>query len=257
MLKLRPHLAALLLLAGAAAGPALAAQDQSANPLRDSYDNVYRILHLDLHAAELLAWKQCPERERCRVTATLSDTGKALAVRADAATHARLVEALAREDAAPRTQVFQLHLFEGSPTAAAAPAAELPPGARKAFEDLRGFLPYKSYRLLDTAWLPTTSTVSARLIGDGGASYEAELRFRRVGDLEAQQLFVDGFRLREESDSPALKSAGGERRAPRQLLNTSFALAIGETIVVGTSRVDGAGDKALVVLLTAVAEATP
>ena len=63
MPKLRPHvLAALLLLAGAA-GPALAAQDQSA-PLRDTYDNVYRILHLDLHTAELLAWKECEQREQ-------------------------------------------------------------------------------------------------------------------------------------------------------------------------------------------------
>ena len=254
MQKLRPCLAALLLLA--AVVPALAAQGQGAEA-QPTYDNTYRISHLDLHAAELLAWKECEQRERCRVTATVSDAGKSLAVRADAATHARIVQALAREDAAPPTQVFQLHLLEGTATAAGAFPADLPAGARKALEDLRGFLPYKSYRLLDTGWLPTTFTVSARLVGDGDASYLTDLRFRRVGSLEEKQLFVEGFHLREDPTSPALVDDKGQRRPPRQLLNTSFGLDIGETIVVGTSRVDGASDKALVVLLTAVAEAAP
>lgn len=255
MLHLRRHaLAALLLLASAA--PSLAAQDPGAAE-RPVYDNEYRVLHLDLHTAELLAWAQCEQKERCRVTATFSDAGKVLGVRADAATHARIVQALAREDAAPPTQVFQLHLLEGATAAAGAPPGDLPAGARKALDDLRGFLPYRSYRLLDAAWLPTTSTVRARLVGDRGASYEAELRFRRVGALEEKQLFVDGFRLREEGSSPALVDEKGRDRPPRELLNTSFGLDIGETIVVGTSRVDGASDRALVILLTAVAGPAP
>jgi hypothetical protein len=251
---LRTPLAALLLLAGLAA-PAATAQGGDGSP---PYGNRYLISHLDLHAAELLAWERCPEKERCKVSSTMTGEGvKVLEVLADAATHERIVQALAREDAAPSTQVFQLHLLEGSAGGTAASPADLPPGARKALEDLRGFLPYKSYRLLDAAWLPTTSTVRARLVGDRGASYEAELRFRRVGALEEKQLFVDGFRLREEGSSPALVDEKGRDRPPRELLNTSFGLDIGETIVVGTSRVDGASDRALVILLTAVAGPAP
>jgi len=255
VLKLRPHLAALLLLAALAAMPAAAAQGGADAPL---YENRYLVSHLDLHAAELLAWEECTPKERCRVNSTMTGEGvKVLGVMADAATHARIVQALAREDAAPPTQVFQLHLLEGATAAAGAPPGDLPAGARKALDDLRGFLPYRSYRLLDAAWLPTTSTVRARLVGDRGASYEAELRFRRVGALEEKQLFVDGFRLREEGSSPALVDEKGRDRPPRELLNTSFGLDIGETIVVGTSRVDGASDRALVILLTAVAGPAP
>ena len=251
MPTLRPQiLAALLLLAGLAA-PAAAAQGGDGSP---PYQNRYLISYLDLHAAELLAWELCPQKERCKVVSTMTGEGvKVLEVLADSATHERIVQALAREDAAPRTQVFQLHLLEGSTAGAVAAPSDLPPGASKALEDLRGFLPYKSYRLLDTAWLPTTGGVQARLVGDGGASYAVDLRFKRVGDRKEKRLFVEFFRMREEGTSPALMNL----RPPRQLIETSFGLEIGETIVVGTSRVDGASDKALVVLLTAVAEAAP
>ncbi len=248
MPHLRTPLAALLLLAGLAA-PATAAQGGDGSP---PYQNRYLISYLDLHAAELLAWELCPQKERCKVVSTMTGEGvKVLEVLADSATHERIVQALAREDAAPRTQVFQLHLLEGSTAGAVAAPSDLPLGASKALEDLRGFLPYKSYRLLDTAWLPTTGGVQARLVGDGGASYAVDLRFKRVGDRKEKRLFVEFFRMREEGTLPALA------RPPRQLIETSFGLEIGETIVVGTSRVDGASDKALVVLLTAVAEAAP
>lgn len=252
MPKLRRCPATLLLLAVVAAPAAAAQSGNAAAP----YGNRYLIAHLDLHAAELLAWEQCPQKERCKVSGTMTGEGvKVLEVMADAATHARIVEVLAREDAAPQTQVFQLHLLEGSTSGTGFPA-DLPPGARKALEDLRGFLPYKSYRLLDSAWLPTTGLVQARLVGDGGASYDTDLRFKRVGALEEKRLLVELFRMREEGTSPALMEQG-KLRPPRQLITTSFGMEVGETIVVGTSRIDGASDKAFVILLTAVAEPAP
>lgn len=254
MPHLRTPLVALLLLAGLAAPAAAAQGGDGSSP----YGNRYLISHLDLHAAELLAWERCPEKERCKVSSTMTGEGvKVLEVLADAATHERIVQALAREDAAPSTQVFQLHLLEGSTGGTAAAPADLPPGARKALEDLRGFLPYRSYRLLDAAWLPTTGGVQARLVGDGGASYAVDLRFKRVGDRKEKQLFVEFFRLNEEGTSPALTDAQGKPRPPRQLITTSFGLDIGETVVVGTSRVDGASDRAFVILLTAVADPAP
>jgi hypothetical protein len=76
------------------------------------------------------------------------------------------------------------------------------------------------------------------------------LRFR---DRVAEQLFVEAFAL----DAPAVLpddpgGAEGARKRPRsqRLLATSFSMAVGETLVVGTSKLDG-GDEALVVLLTA------
>ena len=43
-------------------------------------------------------------------------------------------------------------------------------------------------------------------------------------------------------------------RPPRELISTTFGVKVGETIVVGTSKVDGT-EEALIVLLTAVPSA--
>jgi hypothetical protein len=80
------------------------------------------------------------------------------------------------------------------------------------------------------------------------------LRFRITGN---DQMFVDAFDLTEESSTPRPPSEakkgepGVAPHAPRELIATSFSLKKGETIVVGTSKIDGT-DEALVVLLTAV-----
>ncbi len=251
----KPHLHPLtwlpLVLCAAAAVPAAAAQGGAeAVP---HYDNAYRVFHLGLHAAEVLAWEQCADKTRCRVTGSTSNDGTFLHVRADVQVHEKIARALAREDAAPRTQVFQILLLQAGGVGEGQAPPELPAGAAKALADLQGFLPYKGYRLLDSAWLRATDSVRARLVAGEGASLETALQFRRVGDAKSDRLFVHVFRVREEGDSPALVNAKGERRAPRMLLDTSFELAIGETIVVGTSRIDGA-EEALVILLTAAPE---
>ena len=72
-------------------------------------------------------------------------------------------------------------------------------------------------------------------------------------------MFVDSFALREAPFQPLERTvetpeARVQPRVPRaasEILSTSFGMAIGETIVVGTSKLDGPS-KALVVLLSAV-----
>jgi len=228
-------------------------------PLR-TYENRYEIRFLDLHSAEQLAWDLCSFRDSCRVTAQSTDDkgGGVLAVSADALTHERIVRELAKRDVAPKTQVFQLVLLTGSAKAGASPK-DLSAGAQKALNDLKGFLPYKSYELLDSTLMPATrGTVStARLVGRAGAAYGLRMGFRAGGSGADEKLFVDRFYLGEESGTtpiqpPAGPNTGsGGHRAPRDLVNTSFSLKPGETIVVGTSRLDGSED-ALVILLTAL-----
>ena len=75
-----------------------------------------------------------------------------------------------------------------------------------------------------------------------------ELRFRSTGDTEPPTLFVDRFRLEQEM---VVQMKEGPQFGGRRLIETSFSVKEGETIVVGTSKADGA-DGALVVLLTAV-----
>jgi hypothetical protein len=258
---------ALALLLALAAAPLAASPAQESTPQPSSVDTRrFEIRFMDLHAAEQLAWDQCQGKERCQVSASafvsnssvqwVGDTTLKgfLDVRSDAATHERVARALAKADASPSTQSFQLLLLAAGPKPAS--VEEVPEGARKALADLRGFLPYKGYQLLDSSWLRATQDkpTEARVVGRQGAGYNLKLRFRTTGNDE---LFVDSFSLGEEPGMPwpASEATKGTAprapRAPRDLISTSFSLKKGETIVVGTSKIDGS-DEALVVLLTAV-----
>jgi hypothetical protein len=220
----------------------------------------YEVRYLDLHTAQEVAWEACGGNESCRVAAQSNDgsPGGLMEVQTDAGTHQKIVRRLAELDIAPQTQGFQLILLAGSAQAGASPK-DLSAGAQKALNDLKGFLPYKSYALLDSSFLPATPEAqsTARLVGRGGAAYNLRMAFRSSGLEEKRQLFVNRFALREEGGTtPIVPSrtdgtGGTERRAPRDLVDTTFSLKPGETIVVGTSRLDGSED-ALVVLLTAL-----
>ena len=56
-----------------------------------------------------------------------------------------------------------------------------------------------------------------------------------------------------QADSSRAQQSSDERA--RKLIDSKFEMAVGETVVVGTSRLGG-GDKGLVVLLTAVPAST-
>jgi len=226
-------------------------------------DSRFEIRFLDLHTAEQLAWDQCPEKERCRVavSAFVNDTAAKwvgdsslkgiLEVRSDAATHERIVRVLAKADAAPLTQSFQLLLLAAS-THKGAGEPDVPASAQKALSDLRGFLPYKDYKLLDSTWLRATQDrpTEGRVVGRGDQGYAVKLRFRTTG---SDQMFLDHFELNEElmTARPTAEGKKSDVHVPRDLISTSFSLKKGETIVVGTSKLDGS-EEALVVLLTAV-----
>src|SRR5436190_184966 len=51
----------------------------------------------------------------------------------------------------------------------------VPAAARKALTDMKDFLPYKSYRLLDSAWILGSGNVSVRLRGPDDQEYSLNL----------------------------------------------------------------------------------
>jgi hypothetical protein len=224
--------------------------------LLEQQETQYAIRFLDLHAAEVLAWDQCAQKERCRVITVLPPSDSKLkgylGVRADPAVQEKIARALAKADGNPRDQSFQLLLLAAGGKARSG-GPEIPANVQKALADLKGFLPFKGYELLDSTWMRATQdrVTEARLIGRDGASYEATLLFRAPSSGD---LFIDGFRLKAEPFTPT--SPGGARetrntRPSRDLIQTTFGIKTGETVVVGTSRVENS-DEALVVLLTAV-----
>lgn len=242
MRQLARWLSPLLLLLAVAAPAHAAPREEAAPAPVNTYTTRSDIHYMAPHAAEVLAWEQCPDalKSRCAVvvTALAGDPTKraVLEMTADSATHERVARALAKADSSPRTQVFQIVLLAASNRPGIG-AAELTPGAQKALADIRGFLPFKGYEQLDAALLRSTQIVEGRLVGRKGEAYDVWLRFQQAGNGSAgDDLFLDSFRLRD----------GG-----KELISTSFGLKQGETIVVGTSKTTG-GDEALVVLLTAV-----
>ena len=216
----------------------------------------------------------------------------------------------------PAPQGFSVVLVLGEMQGAGA-ADNVPPAARKALADMKDFLPYKSYRLLDAQWTLCCgrSMIATRLRGPEEQDYDLELdpgasetsgkwnvRFSlrealpaaagranavtidRAASLDAQRAELE-TKLRSlkdryndthpevqalKSQIAALERQGAEVRKEetmrrytvaavagrhRALIDTSFTMDIGETVVVGTSRLQG--EKALIALLTAVAPTKP
>ena len=197
---------------------------------------------------------------------------------------------------------FSVSLVLGDLAGAATPDT-LPAGAKKALSDMRDFLPYKSYRLLDTHWIlccsgSHTASVSGRLRGaeeDEYAFYidvrptpdssELAVRFNMRGAgggehavttatpaessrrtteaarerLEAEKRYAAGVASSAQVDETRRKLAEAEHAAQqgrattrsgvRNVLDSTFSMKVGETVVIGTSRLKG--DKALIALLTA------
>ena len=207
-------------------------------------------------------------------------------------------------------QGYSVVLVLGDVQNASAGDNNVPPAARKALGDMKDFLPYKSYRLLDAQWILGSQRTVSRLRGANDQEYELTLRGVTIagGKLSvnfrlAEPGAVVGVKPAVDADSRAgrrasledalraaeaeaerLRTSSGEKRAEtvaasrekiaaiqkeleqekalrdaasrvggRSIIDTSFTMDVGETVVVGTSRV--AGDKALIALLTAVAHA--
>jgi hypothetical protein len=197
------------------------------------------------------------------------------------------------------TQGFSVVLVLGDLKGDSTIASDMPAGARHALADMKDFLPYHSYKLLDTTWILNNvgGRASSRLRGPDGVDYEVtvsgSVTYRSVsGGAQESSLTVkfslkdpgsgmvdaaasgasviDVARLEEElaalqlkygAKNPEVMRKSSELVAARArvghpariIIDTSFNMNGNETVVVGTSRVQG--DSALIALLTAVPRA--
>jgi hypothetical protein len=163
---------------------------------------------------------------------------------AEASMHSRFEALLEARDVPPPTQVFRVYLYaaDNGPAPVEKPPAEL----ARVLEDLQGFLPFKSFRQVSTGYLRTSDTGSVDLGGE--PHHVVEIRFR--GDPRSgKPLQIERFHLSRREWIPG--EGNSRQLAALAVLETSFSMSVGETVVVGTSKLDG-GSEALVVLLTAV-----
>lgn len=217
---------------------------------------------------------------------------------------------------------FSVVLVVGSMQGPASEADGVPDTAKKALTDMRGFLPYKRYQLLDAAWMlccgSDRSGISGRVRGPNDQDYtysvdpisvaDAKLNVRfsmrelrenvaqpaaqgRLSDearLEHSRQFYEAIRERDEAavlarttkqrfdvglvaapekEAAELRHKRAAQRVEdlqhlvgtrfsaspgRNIMDSTFSITPGETVVVGTSRLHG--DQALIAILTAAAK---
>lgn len=124
---------------------------------------------------------------------------------------------------------------------------ELSPNARKALDDIQDFLPFSSYRMLDVALVRSNGSANTKLNGPDELKIEIEFDFRPVGS-DSGRIDVGIFRMNDVTEH-LLKP--GVAPGVRRLMDTRFEVEIGETIVVGSSKLESPG-QALIVLFTAI-----
>jgi len=230
--------AAVALVLGLLAAPASA---------EDIYGRDYNTRILEPAAAEAIAWAQCEDTEAtCAVTNVSSSS---ITVTADPSTHARISAALAKAQKVPAAQVFQVTMIEAKNNGDRG-LVNVPEPARAALEDARTFLPFNGYKLLGTTVLRTAASAAAIVNGPDDADYNCEISFYHSVTQDGLRLVLRHFQLQR---MPPQTEYGQylEGASAVDILSTSFAMKPGETVVVGTSKLEGA-DRALVVLLTAL-----
>ena len=161
----------------------------------------------------------------------------------------------------PPTYLIQISLLAASKTGPNE-LEDMPANTRQAVEDVRQFLPFKSYRLLDTALVRADRGARTTLTGPDDREFRAAFSFNNEPVVaqrmeKKEKLLVRQFELVEKiAVAPQLLTDTGDSKPPaavssKQVLSSSFAAEIGQTVVVGTSRLNG-GDEALIVLFTAL-----
>jgi hypothetical protein len=237
--------------AAVTSGTAEEARQSQVTATEPEETRLYPVSHINLDSAYTIAVSTCREeqirqRTACNVE-VLEDKGT-LVVTAIPAIHERVAALLDEVDTPPLTQTFQVIVLAA--TDSESMPADLPPGAQQAVDDIASFLPYRGFRLLDAGWLRTVRAGQTSLTGPTG--FEVMLEFR--GDPRSDEpLLISTFRMWLDD---GMVTPNGEYHNIRQsIVDTSFSMDVGETVVVGTSKLNGDREPtALVILLTALEE---
>jgi hypothetical protein len=119
-------------------------------------------------------------------------------------------------------------------------------------KELKGFLPYKSFRQLDANLIRTIDSERAQMTLGKGAEFMLELRPNYTKDGEAEYIQIDLqlllLKMLFGDDGKAQLAPASEKA--QSLIRTTLSIKSGEKTVVGVSKLDG-GDKGLILILSA------
>ncbi len=215
----------------------------------EPFTRSYKLQFLSGQRAAILIGNECPPEvhDKCHVVESNPNN---VWVYADTETHVHLARLLDAKDVPPPTRVFRLILLVAKREGTSS-IEGIGEGAQQALQDVQEILPFRAFDLVDTALMRSTLRATALVSGPEGREYEARIRIEGGVEEGSRKIFVQAFDLVELRKLAV--ETGDEFEAIKAItvLSSSFGLEIGETVVVGTSKLDGA-DKALLVLLTAI-----
>ena len=145
------------------------------------------------------------------------------------------------------TQLFQVVLVRGA-ISGPEELVGVPKNAEKAIRDIHDFLPFKSYKMLDSGLVRIDDSGKIRLDGIPPQQYDVSVAWRPASGNKLTVWDFSVVPVRVSTGVPLPK--GVAPQADRPIISTSFTIDVGETIVVGSSKLGG--DLALVVLFTAL-----
>lgn len=229
----------------AAVPRAATAQEGAAFPTE-----LIRVSNANLGSAASLARSVCQaaaesEQRNCFNVESLP-ADNMLAVTAAPEVIGRIRTLLAEIDKAPETRSFQIVVLAADRSGRG--TDEVPENVRQALADVRDFLPYTGFSVIGTGWLRTSEYGEASL--PGATDLNAALRFSPNPDLNAP-LLIQFSLFRLVPTNVANEGVVTVQMRRHDVVQSTFTIDRGETVVVGTSKLDG-GDTAMVVLLTAV-----
>ena len=123
---------------------------------------------------------------------------------------------------------------------------DVPPNVLPAVDDVRQFLTYKHYRFVDSAVMRSNGKAEVSMTGPENQQIDVKFAFHlaQVDEAGKRKIQVRSFEVGAIDAPPNDQGWHG-------VLETSFGVDAGETIVVGSSKLNGS-DRALIVLFTAV-----
>jgi hypothetical protein len=147
-----------------------------------------------------------------------------------------------------RTQLFQVVLVRGSVTGPEE-IVGIPKNAEKAIRDIRDFLPFKGYKVLDSSLIRIAEKDLGKVRVDGLPPQQYDIGIQWSGP--SSRLSISWFQVMPvHAHGGTALPKGVAPEADHPIIDTSFSIDVGETIVVGSSRLGG--DQALIILLTAL-----
>jgi hypothetical protein len=207
-----------------------------------SVARVYRIDHLDTHDAALRAQQICLEQPGQRECEYRFKGKNWFTFFTDPDTQTKIEAEMGRIDVPAPSLNFRIALLLAQGESGSDP--KLPAGEQRALQDLKQFLPYKGYRLLDAGWIRSQRRANLRLGSD--PAFQMSMHINRDFTGPGTEIRVERFELQVmkviNNDESSIQT--------QNLIGSSFTMQVGETVVVGTSKLNG-DNEALIVLLTA------